>query len=218
VNHQSSEMHRLYTIGHSTHDLEHFMQLLKRHDITAVGDVRSSPYSKFNPQYNREPLQKALRDNHIAYVFLGSELGPRSEDPVCYVNGKVQYRRLAMTDAFERGLERLRTGMKTYRIALMCAEKDPITCHRMILVCRVLRSDPIEIYHILEDGELETLQASERRLMRELKMLQLNMLEKPDDLIQRVYDAQSERIAYVRDEETRKEVGAETEAENSWNE
>jgi len=211
-------MNRLYTIGHSNHDLEHFMQLLKRHAITAVGDVRSSPYSKFNPQYNREPLQRALRENHIAYVFLGSELGPRSEDPACYLNGKVQYGWLAKTEAFEHGLQRLRTGMKTYRIALMCAEKDPITCHRMILVCRALRSDPIEICHILEDGNLEALQASERRLMRELKMLQLNMLEKPEDLIQRVYDAQGERIAYVRDEETHKEVGAETEAGNSWNE
>jgi uncharacterized protein (DUF488 family) len=211
-------MNRLYTIGHSNHDLEHFRLLLKRHAITAVGDVRSSPYSKFNPQYNREPLQKALRENHIAYVFLGGELGPRSDDPACYLNGKVQYKRLAMTDAFERGLERLRTGMKTYCIALMCAEKDPITCHRMILVCRALRSDPLEICHILEDGSIETLQASERRLMRELKMLQLNMLEGPEDLIQRVYDAQGERIAYVRDEETHKEVGPEPEAGNSWNE
>jgi uncharacterized protein (DUF488 family) len=211
-------MNKLYTIGHSNHDLEHFVELLKMHAITAVGDVRSSPYSKFNPQYNREPLQKMLKENHIAYVFLGAELGPRSEDPACYVNGKVQYARLAKTEVFQHGLERLRIGMKTYHIALLCSEKDPISCHRTILVCRALRSDPIEICHILEDGKLETLLESERRLMLELKMRQLRMFESPEDLIQRAYDTQSERIAYVKDDETRKAVEAEVEAEQSWNE
>ena len=206
-------MNRLYTIGHSNHDLEHFIELLKMHAITAIGDVRSSPYSKFNPQYNREPLQKTLKENRIAYVFLGAELGPRSEDPACYLDGKVQYGRLAQTEAFHRGLERVRMGMKSHRIALMCAEKDPIACHRMILVCRALRSDPIAICHILEDGRLETLQDSERRLMIELKMRQLRMFDNPDDLIQRAYDTQGEKIAYVRDDETLKDAGTEAEIE-----
>ena len=145
--------------------------------------------------------------------FLAAELGPRSEDPACYLNGKVQYGRLAQTEAFQHGLERVRAGMKTYRIALMCAEKDPISCHRMILVCRALRSDPLAISHILEDGNLETLQESERRLMIELKMRQLRMFDSPEDLIQRAYDTQAERIAYVRDDDTLKEVGTETETE-----
>lgn len=190
---------QLYTIGHSNHDIQRFIELLKAHAITAVADVRSSPYSKFNIQYNREVVQKMLKENGIAYVFLGAELGPRSEDPACYVDGTVQYRRLAATEAFKRGIERLHTGMKTHRIALMCAEKDPITCHRMILVCRALRSEPIEIGHILEDARIESLGESELRLLRELKMPQLRLFEKPEDLIQRAYDTQSERIAYVRD-------------------
>lgn len=193
-------MNKLYTIGHSNHEIEYFVHLLKMHAITAVADVRSSPYSKFNPHFNREVLLKALRKDRIAYVFLGDELGPRSENPACYVEGKVQYARLAKTDLFLRGLERLRMGMKRYRIALMCSEKDPIACHRMILVCRAIRSQPIEISHILEDGGIESLGDSERRLMLELKMRQLRMFESPEELIQRAYDTQAERIAYVKDE------------------
>lgn len=193
-------MNKLYTIGHSNHQIEHFVHLLKMHAITAVADVRSSPYSKFNPHFNREVLLKALMEDRIAYVFLGDELGPRSENPACYVEGKVQYARLAKTDLFLRGLERLRMGMKRYRIALMCSEKDPIACHRMILVCRAIRSQPIEISHILEDGGIESLGDSERRLMLELKMRQLRMFESPEELIQRAYDTQAERIAYVKDE------------------
>lgn len=194
-------MNQLYTIGHSTHPVENFIELLQRHAITAVADVRSSPYSRFNPQYNRENLQKALKDQHIAYVFLGRELGPRSEDPSCYLDGRVQYGQLAKTELFRQGIERLQSGMKTYRIALMCAEKDPITCHRMILICRALRSAPCNIIHILEDGSLESLEASEKRLLVELKMRQLNLFDNVQSLIERAYDVQGGRIAFRREEE-----------------
>jgi uncharacterized protein (DUF488 family) len=210
-------MNKLYTIGHSKQELEHFLQLLKMHAITAIADVRSSPYSKFNPQFNREVLQTALKENGIAYVFLGVELGPRSENPACYRDGKVQYSRLAKTDLFLHGLERLLAGMKSHRIALMCAEKDPISCHRMVLVCRAVRSEPIEIYHILDDGSVESLRDSERRLMQELKMRQLRMFESPEDLIQRAYDAQGERIAYVGDDPSEKK-GDEQARDEAWQE
>lgn len=193
-------MDELYTIGHSTHSIERFMDLLLQHSITAIGDVRSSPYSRFNPQYNRESLQKNLKGNHIAYVFLGRELGPRSEDPACYLDGQVQYARLAETKLFRQGVDRLVNGMKTHRIALMCAEKDPITCHRMILICRVLRRAPLQIWHILEDGSTETLAESERRLLLKLKMRQLSLFDSLENLIERAYDAQSTKIAYIRDE------------------
>lgn len=210
-------MSTLFTIGHSTHSIEHFIELLKMHAISAVGDVRSSPYSKFNPQFNRENLQKVLKENGIAYVFLGRELGPRSEDPSCYLDGRVQYDRLAATEIFKRGLERLLNGLKTYRIALMCAEKDPITCHRMILICRALRSGDLEIRHILEDGTTESLRDSELRLLHVLKMPQLRLFEKLDDLIQRAYDTQGHKIAYARDaaarEEDAPEVGEGEESE-----
>jgi len=193
-------MSKLYTIGHSNHSIERFLDLLKMHEIKAVCDVRSSPYSSHNPQYNRENLLQSLKSIGIAYVFLGLELGPRSEDLSCYLNGKVQYDRLARTETFKRGIERLLVGMKTHRIALMCAEKDPTTCHRMILVCRALRSGPVQIFHILEDGALEGLRDAEIRLARALKVPLLPLFEVEEDQIRRAYDAQAERIAYVRDD------------------
>ena len=97
----------LYTIGHSTHPLVKFVELLNLHEIKAVCDVRSSPYSRYNPQFNRETIQAELKKHGIAYVYLGKELGPRSDDPGCYENGKVQYDRLAKTDLFQRGIKRV---------------------------------------------------------------------------------------------------------------
>jgi uncharacterized protein (DUF488 family) len=194
-------MDKLFTIGHSNHEIGRFLDLLEMNSITAVCDVRSSPYSRYNPQFNRELLQTSLKQRRIAYVFLGNELGPRSEDPACYVDGKVQYSKLAATGNFRSGLERLSTGIKTYRVALMCAEKDPIYCHRMILICRALRKGPLEIENILDDGSLEGLSRTEQRMLLELKLPQLRLFENPEDLIQRAYDTQSDRIAFVRQDE-----------------
>lgn len=189
-------MNILYTIGHSTHPTEHLLHLLSLHRISAVADVRSSPFSRHNPQFNREILQKTLRDAGIEYVFLGKELGARSEDPACYADGKLQFGRLARTETFRSGLNRLRKGMESYRVALLCAEKDPITCHRMILVCRNLRQDAVEIEHILEDGSLEENAHAERRLMTFLGIQENNLFAGPEELIQRAYDLQGKRIAY----------------------
>src|SRR5262249_62321000 len=116
----------VYTIGHSTHDPERFIELLRAHGITAIGDVRSNPYSRMNPQYNRETLKTILAAADITYVFLGRELGARSQDPACYERGKVQYDRLARTELFRAGLDRVRDGMERFRLALMCAEKEPL--------------------------------------------------------------------------------------------
>jgi len=188
----------LYTIGHSIHTIEKFIELLLMHSINTVCDVRSSPYSKFNPQFNRELLKDELIKNNISYVFLGKELGPRSDDINCYKDGKVQYAKLAKTDIFNQGLNRLKEGMKKYQIALMCSEKDPAECHRTILICRYLKSEQIEIKHILEDGSIELNNELENRIIRKLrKKLPIELLDTKEDVIQRAYDLQGERIAYV---------------------
>ena len=111
------------TIGHSTHSMERFVMLLSQHRVTAVADVRSTPYSRFNPQFNRETLKEDLRKDGIHYVFLGQELGARSDDRSCYEKGRVQYSRLARTERFRHGVGRVVRGSETYQIALLCAEK-----------------------------------------------------------------------------------------------
>lgn len=186
---------KLFTIGHSTHTVDQFLGLLKKHGITAVCDVRSMPYSQHNPQFNRESLKEVLNARGISYVFLGKELGARSDNPACYINGKVQYNYLAEEPAFREGLRRVKKGMQSFQVALMCAEKDPLTCHRTILVCRELRAESIEIVHILADGSLETNPDAEKRLMNMLR-IKPDMFHNERQCIEDAYDKQAEKIAY----------------------
>src|ERR1017187_3613694 len=122
------------TIGHSNHTIERLIELLGQHHVTAVADVRSSPYSQMNAQFNREALASALKQAAIAYSFLGKELGGRPADKTCYENGRVQYRRVAATPIFRSGLDRVLAGAQSYRIAMMCAAREPLECHRTLLV------------------------------------------------------------------------------------
>lgn len=186
----------VYTIGHSTHSIQKCIDLLSMHRVSAVADVRSSPYSTYNPQFNSEPFQQALRAAEIEYVFLGRELGARPADRRCYAEGRVRFDLVAQSELFRTGLQRLRMGMESYTIALLCAEKDPVTCHRMILVCRNLRSDGMHIRHILEDGSLENNTDAERRLMQELHIQDNDLFASDEELIQRAYDVQGKKIAY----------------------
>ncbi|MBR0869647.1 DUF488 domain-containing protein [Bradyrhizobium tropiciagri] len=186
----------VYTIGHSTHPVEKLIALLKQHGITALCDVRSRPYSRMNPQFNRESLKNALREVGIAYVFLGAELGARSEDKNCYRDGQVQYDLLARTDLFRRGIERVKEGTKLYRLALMCAEKEPLDCHRTILVSRSLEEDGVPIKHILADGTSEDHTHAIERLVKMLGIPSNDMFRTYDVVVREAYARQANEIAY----------------------
>lgn len=187
---------QVYTIGHSTHSIERLVELLIQHGVTAVGDVRSQPYSRVNPQFNREPLREALKSAGIAYVPLGRELGARTDDRSCYCNGKVQYDRLARTEHFQHGLERVKGGASTHRIALMCAEKDPLQCHRTILVARHLEADGVRVRHILADGRIEEHEQSVARLVSNLRLPIDDMFRSKEEIAAEAYRLQGEAIAY----------------------
>ena len=146
---------RVLTVGHSNHSPEAFLALLTRHGVTALGDVRSAPYSRFNPHFNRNALSASLSASGIAYVWLGRELGGRPDDPACYEGDELRYDRLARTALYREGVERVLRGAATHRLALMCAEKDPLHCHRALLVSRSLEEEGLEVAHILADGRLE---------------------------------------------------------------
>lgn len=187
----------LYTIGHSTHTAEKVMDLLRKYAVTAVADVRSHPYSRMNPQFNREAFCARLKDAGIVYVFLGRELGARSQDRDCYVEGKVQYDRLAQTALFQTGLERVIKGMRSDRVALMCSEKDPLTCHRTILVCRHLATRGIAVAHILEDGRLESHDDVLSRLLRELGLSERDWFRSREDLVTEAYVRRAQQLAHT---------------------
>ena len=188
-------MHQLFTIGHSTQTWEQFLTLLVRHHIEAIGDVRSSPYSARFPHFTREVMDRALRAANISYVFLGDELGARRTERECYVDGVARYDRIARTAAFCAGLDRVRTGVARFRLALMCAEKDPLECHRTILVCRRFRHD-LDIRHILNDGRMETNADAEIRLLDEEKVPRDDFFTPREELIAQAYDRRGAKIAY----------------------
>ena len=191
----------LFTIGHSDHDIDRFLDLLREYHVDAVADVRSQPYSRHQPQFNRENLAEAVRTIDAKYVFLGRELGARRSEPESYDGNRARYNLIRHLPAFQEGLARIQKGLESNRIALLCAEKDPVTCHRTILVCRELRALPIDILHIREDGLCETTAAIETRLLRLWRLQNTDLFSERSALVELAYDKQAERIAYVAAEE-----------------
>ena len=156
----------LYTVGHSNHPIEAFLDLLQRHGIEVLADVRSMPSSRHNPQYNKPALDLVLARHGIRYVFLGRELGARREEPGAWEGNTVSYDRTARLPAFREGLDWIRDNVDRHRLALMCAEKEPLHCHRTLLIGRELRGEFAgRIRHILADGRLEAHEDLEQRLI-----------------------------------------------------
>jgi len=188
----------LYTIGHSNHTIEDFIGLLKRHKVTAVVDIRSSPYSRYCPQFNKDILAAVLQAANIAYIFSGKELGGRPKDPSCYEGGCASFQRIAESKEFKHGLQRLLYETSKYCIVLMCKEKEPLECHRTILVCRYLKEHNLCIKHILEDGNIEEHPDAERRLVKMLKIepMLFETRKTETDIVERAYDQQAQRISY----------------------
>ncbi len=190
----------LFTIGHSDHELPALLALLRRHAVDAVADVRSHPYARYHTQFNREPLAEALQQAGLRYVFLGRELGARRAEAEAYVGRQARYDRIVRLPAFVEGLARIRRGVATHRIALLCAERDPITCHRTILICRQLRADPLEICHIREDGQLESTEQVELRLLEVVGLPPSDLFRSREELVEEAYDRQAGQLAYVQTE------------------
>jgi len=193
-----SKSNILYTIGHSNHKIEDFISLLKRHGVTCVADVRSAPYSRRCPQFNRKSLILALQDANIEYMYLGKELGARRVDGYSYDTDRVSFEHIAETEEFRDGLRRLIAATSKHQVALMCAEKEPLECHRSILVCRHLKGHNLCIRHILQDGSVEDHLSAERRLVKILK-IEPTLFEPSDterDFIEQAYDRQAQKISY----------------------
>lgn len=197
---------QVFTIGHSNHTLEDFLRLLAQHGITAVADVRSVPMSRLHPQFNREELSEALKQAGIAYSFLGKELGGRPQDSSCYVNGQVQYRLVALTESFQKGIERVLSGAQKYRIALMCAEREPLDCHRGLLVSPALERAGVSVLHILADGNIEAHRNTMDRLLERFGFTQDDLFRSREQLIDEACTRQQERVAYTEKPEPEEKV------------
>jgi uncharacterized protein (DUF488 family) len=155
----------LFTIGHSNHPIERFMTLLQEAGVTAVADVRSQPVSRRYPWFSAARLREALVRHGIAYVPVGEALGGRPRDPRLFRDGIADYDAMAATPEFRAGIDRVVAGMERFCIALMCAERDPLDCHRCLLVAPALAARGVRIGHILADGSIVAHTIIEERLL-----------------------------------------------------
>jgi uncharacterized protein (DUF488 family) len=176
----------LFTIGHSNHAIEHFLELLRRHEIELVADVRSRPYSRFVPHFSRERLARLLEEAAIGYMFLGAELGGKPPTGAAPATA-IDYADRIRQPEFQGGIERLLTAARDRRVALLCRERDPLDCHRLHLICRYVKPLIGGIGHILPDGALEAQEATERRLLERVGSSQ-GLLFEPGDPLDRAYD------------------------------
>ena len=202
--------HRVFTIGHSNHSPGAFLALLRAHGIEEVMDVRSSPYSRYAPHFGYDALNRALEDAGIGYEFLGGELGGRPADRSSYdEDGRVRYDRVAESDSFDAGIRRVERAADERRVALMCSEKEPLDCHRTLLVARALDARGVCVEHILADGAAESHSDAMDRLLDDMKLPRGgDMFRSREDTIGEALDRRARKAAYVAEAPSAYGVGA----------
>ena len=198
----------IFTIGHSTHSIEYFIDLLKVQGITAIADVRSAPFSRFQPQFNREALSQSLIEAGMEYVFFGDSIGGRSQNPNDFENNRVMYSRLKKNPHFANGLDRVIAGSEKFKIALMCSEKEPLECHRMLLVGQTLHELGQQVTHIHGDGSLESHSEAIKRLLKILNLDEPDLFRSPAEILEEALLKQEQRVAYVLDDSARGRLGS----------
>jgi uncharacterized protein (DUF488 family) len=162
----------LYTIGHGNRPITLLLDLLEGYSIRYLADVRSRPYSRYNPQFNREALAASLGTRGITYVYLGDTLGGRPEDPSCYIDQKINYALVAEKEFYQQGIARLQTAYdRDIALAILCAESKPEDCHRARLIGETLVTRQIDVMHIDEHGGLQTHAAVMQTLRKGLQDL-----------------------------------------------
>jgi uncharacterized protein (DUF488 family) len=200
----------VYTIGHSRHETDFFLNLLRKHKVDIVLDVRSAPYSVRQPQFNREILSLSLRDAKLAYMYLGEYFGARQPEGDYYTeDGWLQYRAFAKTHVFKEGINKLDSVLADGKVpALLCAEKDPFNCHRAIMIGHALAKQGYEVRHILEDGSLLSQQKLDIRLLDKYfpkrgEASIFDILEgvpDPEAMLDEAYDLRNEAIAWRKEQ------------------
>lgn len=194
----------LFSIGHSQHEISYFVNMLKTHDINYVLDVRSVPYSKYAINYNREHIKKILNEHDIEYAFMGDFFGARPKNLSLYQpNGYLNFERVENSQAFKIGFQNVKKGIdQGYRIAFMCTEKDPIDCHRAILVSYAFYKSGYSINHIMSDNTIQTQEDINKRLldMHFPDRNQLSFFEtdhvSDEQYLKEAYRKQNQKIGY----------------------
>jgi len=157
----------IYTLGHSNYPFDKFIEILKKYDINCVVDIRSTPYSKYNTQYNKEFLHETLKNLGYTYIYMADEFGAKRKTKVSYNDeGYADFDKVILEDEFKRGIERLKVGCsKNYKIVLLGAMQEPIRCHRAILLGKELIKAGFDVKHIMHEGDLKTQDYLEEKLL-----------------------------------------------------
>ncbi|MGN2338546.1 DUF488 domain-containing protein [Clostridium cagae] len=157
----------IYTIGHSNYSVERLIDMLKHYDIDTVVDIRGTPYSKYNIQFNKETIQRTLTQSGFIYIYMAEEFAANRGIKISYTGeGYSDFERVVNESSFLKGVDRLKNGInKGYKIALLGAMQDPIRCHRSILVGRFLRNKGFNVKHILDNYSIGTQEDMEKNLL-----------------------------------------------------
>lgn len=193
-------MSDIYTIGHSNTPFDKFSYYLTDYSIDTIVDVRSTPMSSRYPEYNIDALRQSLKNLGIDYIFMGHQLGARTNDLSCYENKKVIYSKLAKSKDFLEGINRLKKGASLDRtLSIMCAEGNPLDCHRAILISRELDRIGIKSRHILRDGDCIKAEEFNFLLLSKFGLEQDEIFRTYEERLDEAYLLQEERIAYRYD-------------------
>jgi uncharacterized protein (DUF488 family) len=193
-------MFDILSIGHSDLTEARFLTLLTSHKVDVIADVRSVPFSRRNPQFSRNELRCSLKKLSMKYVFLGKELGGRPVSDADFTNGIADYDKMAARPPFDEGIHRLLSGAESYRIAMVCSEREPLDCHRCLLVSRRLVREGARVAHIHSGGTLESHEACESRLLALLDRDEQDLFEDTTTRLNIAYRKRSERVAYKKSE------------------
>jgi len=195
----------IYTVGHSTHQIDYFVELLREYGVNCLVDVRSVAASAYNPQYNQEPFKNYLKRNNITYLHFAEEFGARQTDPeLLDKDGKLDFEKVRKGRLFKSGLDRIWQGVeKGYVIAIMCSESEPLDCHRFSMVSVGLVKDGFEVKHILKDKTIKTNAELEDALIKKYeKKLPQKDLFNPDisneEQLKEAYRLKNDEIGYSR--------------------
>jgi uncharacterized protein (DUF488 family) len=192
----SENVNKVLTIGHSTLPVTAFLTMLEKAGVTAIADVRSSPFSRRMPHFSRNELRASLKECGIKYVFLGKELGGRPRASTLYCDGIADYEKMALEPDFLEGIDRVISGAKEHTVALMCSEHNPLDCHRCLLVGRALSERHIPLGHILNNGRVVEQHDIEEKLLALSGNTTEDMFVSRDDRLAKAYKQRARNVAY----------------------
>ncbi len=202
----------IYTIGYSAFNLEKFISVLKKYRVNSLIDVRSNPTSSFYEDFNKNNLEQVLKNNGILYRNYKNEFGARQDNPILHKKGFLDFEEFAKTEIFQSGVRKIEAGIRlNYTFAFMCAEKDPSTCHRNIMVAKEFHKLGYTIKNILEDESFETQESIENRLVEQYfpDRDQIDLFNETlswEEMVRRSYQIRNSEIGYRIEDEPKVKI------------